>query len=302
MERRNFLKSSIALSAALAPKAATADPSSPLKVIVLNTDWGWRGSLEALLEKSKAAGYAGIETWWTPDQAKTKALMDALQKYEMEVGFLAGSGHSDYAQHKAAFETAVVAASTSSTQRALYINCHSGKDFFTSEQNSALVQFTLAQAVKSGVAIYHETHRSRMCYSLPITHELLKSNPGMQLTLDASHWTTVHESMLHDQEERLAFALQNCGHIHARIGHPEGPQVNDPRAPEWKRTVERFLEWWDQVVKNRVAKGEKSVTFLTEFGPPNYLPTLPYTQQPVADQWAINEYMLELISARYGRG
>lgn len=301
MKRRNFIKSSFALAAALAPEAAMATQPTSLKVLVLNTDWGWRGSLHELLEKSKAAGYDGIETWWTADKAKTKTLMDALQKYEMEVGFLAGSGHSDYAQHKAAFETAVEAASSSATQKPLYVNCHSGKDYFSFDQNSTLVQYTLAQAARSGVAIYHETHRSRMCFSLPNTQALLRKNPGMELTLDASHWTNVHESMLEDQEERLAFALQNCGHIHARIGHPEGPQVNDPRAPEWKSTVDRFVGWWDQVVENQEKKGKKTITFLTEFGPPTYLPTLPYTQQPVADQWDINEYMLGLISARYGR-
>ncbi len=290
------------MAAALTPQAAFGSQSSNLTVIVLNTDWGWQGSLHELLEKSKAAGYNGIETWWSADKAATKTLLDALQKYEMEVGFLAGSGHSDYAQHKAAFETAVQAASSISTQKPLYVNCHSGKDYFSFEQNCALVQYTLAKAASTGIPIYHETHRSRMCFSLPNTHALLVKNPGMQLTLDASHWTNVHESMLHDQAESLAFALQNCGHIHARIGHAQGPQVNDPRAPEWKSALDRFFEWWDEVVKNKAKRGEKAITFLTEFGPPTYLPTLPYTQQPVANQWDINQYMLGLIRNRYGRG
>jgi hypothetical protein len=26
----------------------------------------------------------------------------------------------------------------------------------------------------------------------------------------------------------------------ARIGHDQGPQVNDPRAPEWKETVDLY--------------------------------------------------------------
>ena len=101
------------------------------------------------------------------------------------------------------------------------------------------------------------------------------------------------------QKENLALALAATGHIHARIGHQEGPQVNDPRAPEWKNTVDIFLGWWDTVIKNLEDAGKDRVTFLTEFGPPNYLPTLPYTQQPVVDQWNVNEYMLNLIKARY---
>ncbi len=33
-------------------------------------------------------------------------------------------------------------------------------------------------------------------------------------------------------------------------------------------------------------KGEV-LSVLTEFGPPDYMPTLPYTKQPLADQWAM---------------
>ncbi len=301
MQRRNFIKSSIALSTVLAQNTDKINQPADLKVIVMNTDWGWKGSLDELLIKSKAAGYDGIETWWSTDKQKTKTLFDALQKHEMQVGFLAGSGKSDFIQHKAEFEKAVLEATSSMTQKPLYINCHSGKDYFSYEQNSLLVQYTLNQATKSGIPIYHETHRGRMCYSLPITFELLKRNSGMKLTLDASHWTNVHESLLQDQKESLTQALAHTGHIHARIGHQEGPQVNDPRAPEWKNTVDIFLSWWDTVVKNQEAAGKKTITFLTEFGPPSYLPTLPYTQQPVADQWGINEYMLGVIRGRYGK-
>jgi sugar phosphate isomerase/epimerase len=301
MKRRNFIKSSIALSSVIAQNTEIVQQPTNLKVIVLNTNWGWKGSLDEFLKNSKEAGYDGIEVWWTSDTQKTKILFDALQKYEMQVGFLAGSGKSDFIQHKAEFEKAVFEASSSLTQKPLFINCHSGKDYFSYEQNSELVQYTLEQSAKAALPIYHETHRGRMCYSLPITIELLKRNPGMKLALDASHWTNVHESLLQDQKESLSLALAQTGHIHARIGHQEGPQVNDPRAPEWKNTLDIFLGWWDTVVNNQEAAGKKEITFLTEFGPPSYLPTLPYTQLPVADQWGINEYMLGVIRGRYGK-
>jgi hypothetical protein len=41
------------------------------------------------------------------------------------------------------------------------------------------------------------------------------------------------------------------------------------------------------------------LTILTEFGPPNYMPALPYTLQPLADQWAINVYMMKMLRSRY---
>jgi len=89
------------------------------------------------------------------------------------------------------------------------------------------------------------------------------------------------------------------GHIHARIGHPEGPQVNDPRAPEWDAAVKAHFAWWDKVAERKKKEGNV-MTVLTEFGPPDYMPTLPYTRQPLADQWDINVHMLGVLRTRYG--
>lgn len=94
-------------------------------------------------------------------------------------------------------------------------------------------------------------------------------------------------------------ALERVEHIHARIGHEEGPQVNDPRAPEWEAAVKQHFAWWDKVAERKKRNGER-MTILTEFGPPTYMPTLPYTRQPLADQWAINVYMMKLLRQRYG--
>jgi hypothetical protein len=44
---------------------------------------------------------------------------------------------------------------------------------------------------------------------------------------------------------------------------------------------------------------EQTITILTEFGPPDYMPVLPYTRLPVANQWEINVYMLNLLRKRY---
>ncbi len=108
----------------------------------------------------------------------------------------------------------------------------------------------------------------------------------------------MHESWLEDQQEIISLALGRTDHIHARVGHPEGPQVSDPRAPEWEKASKVHFAWWDQVVQRKKAEG-KPMTFLTEFGPPDYMPTLPYTHQPLSDQWGINVYMLEVLRKRY---
>jgi hypothetical protein len=137
-----------------------------------------------------------------------------------------------------------------------------------------------------------------MLFAAPVARPYVQNNPDLRVTFDVSHWCNVSESLLTDQKETLNMVLSRVEHIHARIGYPQGPQVNDPRAPEWDEAVKAHLAWWDVVAERKRKNGER-MTVLTEFGPPDYLPTLPYTKQPLADQWAINVYMMQLIRKRY---
>jgi hypothetical protein len=121
----------------------------------------------------------------------------------------------------------------------------------------------------------------------------------MRLTADFSHWCNVSESLLEDQQDAVNLAIARTDHIHARIGWQEGPQINDPRAPEWKDIVEVHLGWWDRIVEAHRLSGQ-DLTITPEFGPYPYMPTLPFTRQPVASQWDINEYMMNLLKKRYG--
>ncbi len=43
----------------------------------------------------------------------------------------------------------------------------------------------------------------------------------------------------------------------------------------------------------------KALTVLTEFGPPDYMWTTPYTRQPLANQWDINVHMMNTFRKRY---
>lgn len=285
-----------ALSTGLAVKAGI---SGKIETLFMATNWGYQGSLDAFCRKAKALGYDGIELWWNADKEYYTALFAALEKHELSVGFLTSGNGPDFASHFSQFKTNLRAVLQEHPVKPLYINCHSGKDYFTVEQNSEIIDFASQMQAASGIEVLHETHRGRMCYSAPITRAFLEKHPEMALTLDISHWTNVHESLLEDQPEAIALALARAHHIHLRVGHQEGPQVNDPRAPEWENTLNHHLKWWDTVVEHRIRAKAKHMTFLTEFGPPNYMPTLPYTEQPVADQWDINVYMMNLLRARY---
>src|SRR5690606_10471473 len=100
------------------------------------------------------------------------------------------------------------------------------------------------------------------------------------------------------KENLLAPVIARSHHIHARIGHAEGPQVNDPKAPEWKKALDRQLDIWESVIKKGWKEHKGIFTVTTEFGPPDYMPTVPYTKMPLSDQWQANVFMMEAIKDR----
>lgn len=307
MNRRNFLQTSGSATTALLLASlegiASSHPPNPamkdtFKLKLLATNWGFPGSLEEYCTKVKKEGYDGIEIWWPLEKKDQDELFASLKKHELEVGFLCAGSDDNYQKHFDQFIQMIDAAAKESIQRPLYINCHSGRDYFSYEQGKTFIDHTIALAKSTGIKICHETHRSRLLYSAPVAKHYMETIPDLRVTFDVSHWCNVHESLLENQMETINMTLQRVDHIHARIGHPEGPQVNDPRAPEWDHAVKAHVAWWDKVVEFKKQKGD-TLTVLTEFGPPDYMPTLPYTRQPLADQWAVNVYMMQLLRSRY---
>jgi sugar phosphate isomerase/epimerase len=298
--RRNFLKTGSLMAGSLlfAELDAFATPAIKLpasSLIIMATNWGFKGNLVEFCAAAKKDGYDGIEVWVPGSAAEMKALSEAVSNAGLQLGLLAGGHDANPTLHKKQFSDAIERAIS---LKPLYINCHSGKDYFSFDDNAEMLAMTIKQSLASGVPIYHETHRGRMLFAAHVSKGFIDRFKELKLTLDISHWCNVHESLLGDQPINVEAALARTHHIHARIGHAEGPQVNDPRAPEWKNEVKAHFDWWDKVVARKKAEGE-SITILTEFGPPNYLQTLPFTGQPVADQWAINKYMMETLRKRY---
>ncbi|MGO1869227.1 MAG: sugar phosphate isomerase/epimerase, partial [Sphingobacterium sp.] len=152
---------------------------------------------------------------------------------------------------------------------------------------------------KSGIMVTHETHRGRLGYCPQMIEQIFSARPDFLITADFSHWVCVTESFLENFSETLNEAIARTKHVHARIGYEQGPQVADPRAPEWKYALDNFLLWWDRIVQVNVNKGVDILPFTTEFGPPPYLQTEPFSQRPLADQFQINCYMKDLLKRRY---
>ena len=250
------------------------------------------------IEQVLAAGFDGIEMSLPLDAALreewTKRIADAglaLIAAQWETVF-----HSDFAQHRAALAELLENACLA---RPVLVNTHTGKDYYTPAQNAELIDLAAAISAKHGVPIVHEIHRSRFSGHPMLLMPYLQRYPDLPLTADLSHWCCSCESLLGDQPHTLARTLPHVRHIHARVGHAQGPQVARFRAPEAREALDAHLAWWDTVVDLRRAAGAELLTFTPEFGPAPYLQTLPYTQQPVANAWQQNVAMLQLLRQRY---
>ena len=242
----------------------------------------------------KAAGYDGMEIAAEP--AKRREAVQVTRDNGLELILMAFGGGANFGEHKKKFHDDLLDVAS---HKPLFINSHTGHDYFTFEQNAELIQTAGDVQKQTGVRILHETHRGRFSYSAPAIQYYLLKLPDLRLTADYSHWVNVAESYLADQAGNVDRAIAVSDHIHCRVGHPEGPQVNDPRAPEWKDALETHAKWWDAIRARLLRANAPALTITCEFGPAGYLPTLPYTQQPVASQWDINVFMKEYLKKRW---
>jgi sugar phosphate isomerase/epimerase len=173
-----------------------------------------------------------------------------------------------------------------------HIICHGGVDAWSLDQAMEFYSGALEYEKAVGVAVAHETHRSRLLHSPWQTTEILGAFPNLRIALDLSHWVVMCERLIHDQEAAIALAASRAIHIDARVGHEQGPQVPDPRDPLWASHRDAFESWWDLAITS-------TQVVVPEYGPPPYLPTIPHTGEPVADLWAICNWAKDRLRTRY---
>ncbi|HKG08537.1 MAG TPA: TIM barrel protein [Pedobacter sp.] len=269
-----------------------------MEIKILSPLWGnEQPDLQAFLKRVVDAGYDGIDTWIPEDKDNQSILLDYLDSHDIYL-----VAH----QHEASGATFQKFCRSFTSQldkcaalKPRLINSHTGRDHFSIQQFLDLIALADDFSAKTGITVLHETHRGRMGYAPQMTAELFRRNAEFLLTADFSHWTCVTESMLENFGDILKKAISRSRHIHARVGFEQGPQVPDPRAPEWQYAVSKFLGWWDEVITTNKQLGREIMTITTEFGPIPYMPTIPFSNQPVADQFEINCFMKDLLRQRY---
>lgn len=269
-----------------------------MNLSMLCTQWGHQHlPLEEFFSKVKAAGYDGIDTWMPEDASERKKFIRLLDEYKLSIVShqhqAVGNSIEAYCQSLDYY------LSISLECAPLLINSHSGRDYFTKDQQLKVIDVVEEFAVKNNVTIAHETHRGRIGFSPYNAIELFRERPGMTITADFSHWTCVTESMLENIPEILEEAIRRTKHLHARVGFIEGPQIPDPRLVAWQEPVDVFYKIWDRIIDHQKSIETKHFTITTEFGPPPYMWTRSDNNEPVSDQWAINEYMMTTLRKRY---
>ncbi|WP_028608738.1 sugar phosphate isomerase/epimerase family protein [Paenibacillus harenae] len=256
-----------------------------MKLNLIKALWGLEGTYEEQLSRIAAAGYNGIEGPM-PSPENESLFRSLLERYEFAYipQIFTQNDHissfAEQAERAAAFEP-------------LLIVSHSARDCMTEQEQDRFFEEALAVEQRLGIPVGHETHRQRAMFTPWTTARLLRKFPSLHITADFSHWMNVCESHLDDQEDAIALAISRTIHIHGRVGYPEGPQVSHPAAPEYKTELSLFMGWWRRMLEHQQSQGKTEATFTAEFGPPGYMPTIPYTNEPVADLWEVNQWMTD---------
>jgi sugar phosphate isomerase/epimerase len=263
-----------------------------MKIELVKSLWGMDGSVAEAVERIAAASYDGFEWDLADDPAFLDELRTAKERSGLRSFALIRTKGPD---HLASFEREVAGAVEAGAD---FVSSCSGTDHMSAGE--ALFFFECALEIERAfeIPVTHETHRTTALFTPWTTAALVDALPDLKLTADYSHWCCVTERMLEDQQPCIDRCRDQVRHVHARVGFPGGPQVNDPRTEENFPYLERHEEWWGEIVKARREAGAETLSFDPEFGPPPYyMPTLPTSGAPVADLWDVCEWMAVRVRA-----
>ena len=256
-----------------------------------------------LFHRIKKDGFKAVETpiWKIEDKARfASALTETGLQYVAMINTCLPDqvGEHGLNAHIESFNQQVDEALT---MKPLLINSHSGCDLWPLETSIEFFKHAINIEKEKGVLICHETHRGRILYNPWITRDICRALPSIHLTADLSHFVVVAERVFSDTDKDWKLYLEliaKCTrHIHARVGYSQGPQVPDPRAPEYSAAIESHEKWWDIILASQ-PQGS-SITVEPEHGTDGYQQRLPFSNIETADIWEINSYLRSRLAKRW---
>ena len=270
--------------------------SSP-RLLLFKTLWGWTASLQQACSSASSDRFDGLEV--NLDHPCLKALdpeairccvSDAKLHLILEIvtggDYIPDLGcsplqHLDQIQR--GLERAIALAP-------LKISLITGSDSWEEVDQHRFLESVLDQVDACSIPVTLETHRSRSLFDPWRMPAWLARHPRLRLTADLSHWCAVSERLMTPDLPPIQAMAGRVDHIHARIGHAQGPSVSHPFAPEWAQALESHHRCW-QLFLDRRAVPECPITMTPEFGPDGYMPLHPFTAEPLADVQLLNAEM-----------
>ena len=271
----------------------TADNTMELQIF--KTLWGYNGNTESAVKEALAANFDGIEgpaPEKRADAQRIRALFDdSDMTYIAEIttaGSFVPERHATVQDHIDSF--------ADDLEHSLYfdpafITCLGGCDAWREEDSMEFFSAAMQLAESAGIRVSFETHRSRSLFNPWVTQRIVEQLPDILLTVDFSHWCVVCERLMDTELDVINAIADNVLHIHTRVGYEQGPQVPDPRAPEYIYALRAHQRWWQIIWQSQIKRKFKVTTMTPEFGPDGYLHEAPFSQIPVANLWELNQWM-----------
>lgn len=245
--------------------------------------WGVTTPIETLFPTLRASGYVGVESRLpAPDQLDRFVAL--LGEHDLKwIGILSTAGEATRDHLDSLTRQTLELARHGAVQ----ITAQSGRDDWSLAEALAFYNAAADAERSLSVPVAHELHRGRTFFNPWVTRDILQHVPGIRLCVDYSHWVCVAERLFDEHDAVMNPILELCAeraiHLHTRVGYEEGPQVPDPGAPEYARHLAAHERWWKQIFDVQRLRGRPSLSATPEYGPPNYLHTLPHSNQPVAE-------------------
>ena len=266
-----------------------------MKLQLFKTLWGHQGTLASAVEQAVQADFDGIEGPAPENTAgaqRLKTMLDGAGLLCIAEITTAGSyvpeRHASLQDHIDSFSAKL---EHSLHLDPLFITCLGGCDAWHEEQSLEFFTRCIELAASAGISVSFETHRSRSLFNPWITQRIVERLPEILLTIDFSHWCVVCERLMDTELEVIDAIADKVQHIHARVGYEQGPQVPDPRAPEYEYALRAHQNWWRLIWQSQLKRQFKTTTMTQEFGPDGYLHEAPFSREPVADLWQLNQWM-----------
>ena len=267
-----------------------------MQLELFKTLWGFNGtSIEEAITQLLAANMHGLEGPAPDDISQQNKMLELLThnnlSYIAEIttaGSYVPVRHATLQDH---LESLEIKLQHSAALNPRFVTCLGGCDAWTEDQSLDFFIQAIKLAENYNLDISFETHRSRSLFNPWVTQRIVEQLPDIKLTVDFSHWCVVCERLMDTELDVIHAIADNIKHIHARVGYEQGPQVPDPRAPEYEYALRAHQTWWKIIWQSQIQRGFKFSTMTPEFGPDGYLHVQPFSKQPVANLWELNQWM-----------